>query len=77
VRPGYMLNTIARVIAQEERGRLHLILSVCINVRPARLVERAAAPSEPIPFELRERKRGSRRVTGKNGLGGNFLCNYE
>jgi hypothetical protein len=31
----------------------HLISSVCIDVRPARLVERAAAPSVPMLFELR------------------------
>jgi hypothetical protein len=69
VQPGYMLKTVARVIAQEERGRLHLRSSVCIDVRPAKLVERAAAPSEPMPFELRESERGSRRVKGKNGTG--------
>ena len=28
--------------------------SDCIDVRPARLVERAAAPSGPMSFELRE-----------------------
>jgi hypothetical protein len=43
--------------------------SVCIDVRPARLVEIAAAPSEPMPFELRE-SRESRRVRGKRGPGG-------
>jgi hypothetical protein len=36
------------------RMRGHLMLSVFIDVRPARLVESAAAPSEPMPFELRE-----------------------
>jgi hypothetical protein len=41
------------------------MLSVCIDVRPARLVESAAAPSEPMPFELRESGE-SRRVRGKN-----------
>jgi hypothetical protein len=30
------------------------MFSVCIDVRPARLVERAAAPSGPMSFELRE-----------------------
>ena len=39
--------------------------SVCIDVRPARLVESAAAPSGPMPFELRE-SRESRRVRRKN-----------
>jgi hypothetical protein len=38
-------------------GRQHLMLSVCIDVRPARLVESAAAPSEPMPFELRGSER--------------------
>jgi hypothetical protein len=28
--------------------------SVCIDVKPARLVERAAAPSRPMRFELWE-----------------------
>jgi hypothetical protein len=37
-------------------GQPHPILSVCIDVRPTRLVERAVAPSEPMPFELRERE---------------------
>ena len=52
------------------RGRPRLILSVCIDVRPARLVESAAAPSEPMPFELREnRERRDRGFRGKNGPG--------
>ncbi len=51
------------------RGREggHLMSSVCIDVRPARLVESAAAPSGPMPFELRESKE-SRRVR-ENGPG--------
>jgi hypothetical protein len=38
-------------------GLLHLMSSACIDVRPARLVESAATPSGPMPFELRERGR--------------------
>ena len=48
------------------RGRRHLMSSVCIDVRPARLVQSAAAPSEPMPFELREsREREDRGFRGK------------
>jgi hypothetical protein len=44
--------------------------SVCIDVRPARLVERAAAPSEPMPFELREREgEGAERSEERRGPG--------
>jgi hypothetical protein len=53
--------------------------SVCINVRPARLVERTAAPSEPMPFELWESERegaeGSKERTGR-GKGG-LPCNNK
>ncbi len=38
------------------------MLSVCIDVRPARLVERWAVPSGPILFELREREMESERI---------------
>jgi hypothetical protein len=48
--------------------RLHPMSSVCIDVTPTRLVERAAAPTEPMPFDLRKsRETGSRGVRGKNG----------
>ena len=40
---------------------MHLILSVCIDVRPARLVERHVAPSAPMQFPL-PRKRGRGEV---------------
>jgi hypothetical protein len=46
-------------------GRPHLMSSFCINVRPARLVERAAAPSGPMPFPLREG--GSEREHKRGG----------
>jgi hypothetical protein len=39
------------------------MMSTCIDVRPARLVESAAAPTEPMPFDLRESGE-SRRVRG-------------
>ena len=41
------------------------MLSVCIDVRPARRVESAAAPSEPMPFELRESEREQREQQSK------------
>jgi hypothetical protein len=45
----------------EERGgrggRRHPMSNVCIKVKPARLVERAAAPSGPMSFALRESQR--------------------
>ena len=47
------------------------MLSVCIDVRPARLVERAAAPSGPMLFELQESEgdgaEGSEEITGPGG----------
>jgi hypothetical protein len=44
--------------------------SVCIDVKPARLVESAAAPSEPMRFRLRERGReGAERSEEKRGPG--------
>jgi hypothetical protein len=48
----------------------HPMSSVCIDVRPARLVERAAALSEPMPFSLRERVgEGAERSEEKRGPG--------
>jgi hypothetical protein len=46
-----------RKVKKRDGGKVgwHLISSVCIDVRPARLVESAAAPSEPMPFQLWER----------------------
>jgi hypothetical protein len=38
-------------------ARQHLKSSIRINVRPARLIERAAALTEPMPFELHESER--------------------
>ena len=42
--------------------------SDCIDVRPARLVERAAAPAGPMPFKLRESERGSTREEAGRGV---------
>jgi hypothetical protein len=51
--------------------RPHLMSSACIDVRPARLVERAAAPSGPMLFELRksegEEAEGLEESTGPGG----------
>ena len=47
--------------------RPHLMSSVCIDVRPARLVESAAAPSGPIPFSLRERGGEGQKGQRKRG----------
>ena len=53
-----------------EGGLLHLMSSVCIAVRPARLVESAVAPSGPMRFELRERGgEWGRKVRRKEGPG--------
>jgi hypothetical protein len=41
--------------------------SVCIDVRPARLVERAVAPSEPMPLFLREREHKEGGREGREG----------
>ena len=49
-------------------GRPHLMSSDCIDVRPARLVERAAAPAGPMPFKLRESERGSTREEAGRGV---------
>jgi hypothetical protein len=60
-------------------GMRHLMLSVCIDVRPARLVESAAAPSEPMPFDLREsteRAEESKERTGRRGRW-MLLYNYD
>jgi hypothetical protein len=49
------------------------MFSVCIDVRPIRLVERAAAPSGPRSFELWEREaEGAQRSEreGARGEGG-------
>jgi hypothetical protein len=59
-----------------ERGyKPHLMSSVCSDVRPARLVERDAAPSAPISFSLqRERREGMGmrdRGIGREIEGGN------
>jgi hypothetical protein len=43
-------------------GKVYLISSVCIEVRPARLVKRQAALSGPMPFELRVRDAGDDSV---------------
>jgi hypothetical protein len=44
--------------------------SDCIDVRRTRLVESAVAPSEPMPFELRERGgEGAERSEEKRGPG--------
>jgi hypothetical protein len=54
--------------------RPHLMSSVCIDVRPARLVERAAAPSGPRAFDLWEREaegaQGSEERRSPGGEGG-------
>jgi hypothetical protein len=70
-----MIKPVARVIAEGGEGdRPHPMSSVCIDVRPARLVERAAAPSGPSSFALWEREaegaQGSEERRSPGGGGG-------
>ena len=71
MRPGHVFSPVGHRVQRrrgEGGGRRHLMSSVWIKERPARLVESAAAPSEPMSFELRE--------TGREGPHVGYIYRY-